>query len=46
MYFLASIFWVYNIYKLMMLFFDKEDVNKKREFLCYGTYFIFDSIVC
>lgn len=45
MYFLTSILWVYNIYKLMLVFFDNKNVNKKKELLSYGIYFVVNRII-
>lgn len=40
MYFFASMLWIYNIYKFMMLFFERNNVHKKKEALSYIGYFI------
>lgn len=43
MYFFCSIFWTYNIYNLMMLFFDRKNVNTKKEIFCYVAYFLINN---
>ena len=40
MYFFASMLWIYNIYKFMMLFLERNNVHKKKEALSYIGYFI------
>lgn len=39
MYFLVSILFIYNLYKLMMLFFDNTRINRKKEIVSYVIYF-------
>lgn len=39
-YWLTAIFGVYIIYKFMAIFFDKSQVNKRREIFTYFVYFI------